>query len=200
MVEQQRKKQTRAEKRQAKRTEARRKTAVAVAKQEKQYKKAAAMQEELNAQAKADGDVFMIDVNPTKANREKLEAPSEDEDEDEDIGVGNTTPNRGVRRRLKLIAKQKKVIQTLLDVPFDSDEKAEEVQKLLDEWTVEFDEKARARKNKTKDRKDKTTTRLRNRSERLLETVREGRVDKSRGGSNKKSRKTIRRPTLSRSI
>lgn len=131
------------------------------------------------AQTADGGDIFMIDVNPTKSNREKLEAPSDDEAEYQDMEPESAVANRTVRRRLKLIARQKAVIQELLAVPVGSDEKAGEVQRLLDEWTAKFDEKAWARQQKIKNRKQKTTTRLRNRSDRLLETVQRNKGSRS---------------------
>lgn len=175
LVETQRKKKTKAEKKHARRAEIRRKEA--------------AVNQSLKAQADEGGDIFMIDVNPTKANREKLEAPS-DEDEPEDTVLNESNANRAVRRRMNLIARQKSVIQATLNVADSSDEKAEEVQKLLDEWIVWFDAKSAARQQKSKDRKKKTTTRLRNRSDRLLESVQQ------KKGS--RSAKPPRRPLLSR--
>lgn len=120
-------------------------------------------------------DIFVVDVNPTPVDPEKLKAPSDDEDVDmEDGGArlqqrkpGYTAPpsglNRAVRRRIKLIEKAKANIQKTLGVPVGSDDKADEVQVLLDKWVQAFDEKAEKRQAK-KDSKKKGAARLRNKS------------------------------------
>ncbi|KAK2602219.1 hypothetical protein N8I77_008769 [Diaporthe amygdali] len=112
-------------------------------------------------------EIFMIDVNPSPANRDKLHAQSEDEDM-EDGGAllpGYTAPpsgsNRAVRRRANLIDKEKARIQRNLGVKEGSDEKAKEMQQLLNNFIETYDSKTDQREAKKRERKMKESARLR---------------------------------------
>lgn len=118
-----------------------------------------------------DEDIFMVDVNPTPANWEKLRAQSEDEDM-EDGGAllperqpGYTAPpsgkNRAIRRRLQVIDRERAKIQKKLGVKEGSDEKALEVQQLLNEFTESYDAKAEQREIRKNERKRRESVRLR---------------------------------------
>lgn len=137
-------------------------------------------------------EIFMIDVNPSPANRDKLRAQSEDEDM-EDGGAllpGYTAPpsgsNRAVRRRANLIDKEKARIQRNLGVKEGSDEKAKEVQQLLNNFIETFDSKTDQREAKKRERKMKESARLRSlrgkASERHFLKVRHKKTRGSRNG------------------
>lgn len=130
--------------------------------------------------AEPNGDIFMIDVNPNSVDPEKLRG----RDEERIIAtpaksggrVSNNPPsgvNRAVRRRLKLIEKERVNIQNKLGVAPDSGEQADEVQKRLDEWVVWCDQKTQEREQKMKERKVKVASRQRSRGDRLLEGIKE---------------------------
>jgi hypothetical protein len=107
-------------------------------------------------------DVFMIDVNPTPVNRKKLLAQSEDEDM-EDGGAllqpGYTAPpsgkNRVVRRRSKIIDRERARIQKKLGVKEGSNENAQKVQELLNKFVETYDSKAEQREVRKNERKRK---------------------------------------------
>ncbi|KAI7776552.1 hypothetical protein LA080_004810 [Diaporthe eres] len=120
----------------------------------------------------ADGeDVFMVDVNPTPANREKLRAQSEDEDMEDggallpEMQPGYTVPpsgkNRVIRRRLQLIDRERARIQKKLGVKEGSAENAQKVQQLLNEFIKTYDAKAEQREIRKNERKRKESIRLR---------------------------------------
>lgn len=120
----------------------------------------------------ADGeDIFMIDVNPTPVNREKLCAPSEDEDMEDggallpEMQPGYTAPpsgnNRASRRRSNLIEQEKARIQKKLGVKEGSEEKAQKVQQLLNKFIDMFDTKSDQRETKKNERKRRKPARLR---------------------------------------
>ncbi|POS74765.1 hypothetical protein DHEL01_v206835 [Diaporthe helianthi] len=105
-------------------------------------------------------DIFIVDTNPTPANRKRLHTRSEDDDM-EDGGAllqpGYTAPpsgkNRAVRRRLNLIDRERSRIQKKLGVKQGSDENAHKVQELLNKFIEAYDAKAEqreVRKNKRK--------------------------------------------------
>lgn len=117
-----------------------------------------------------DGDIFMVDVNPTAANREKLRAQSEDEDMEEGGAMtqpGYTAPpsgkNRFIRRRLQLIDRERARIQKKLGVKEGSDENAQEVQQQLNKFIETYDAKAAQREDRKNERKRKESVRLRSR-------------------------------------
>lgn len=120
-----------------------------------------------------DGDIFMVDVNPTAANREKLRAQSEDEDMEEGGAIlpetqpGYTAPpsgkNRFIRRRLQLIDRERARIQKKLGVKEGSDENAQEVQQQLNKFIETYDAKAAQREVRKNERKRKESVRLRSR-------------------------------------
>lgn len=125
----------------------------------------------------ADGeDVFMIDVNPSPADRKKLHAQSEDEDM-EDGGAllqpGYTAPpsgkNRVVRRRLNLIDRERARIQKRLGVKEGSNENAQKVQELLERFIETYDAKAEQREVRKSERKRNEPIRLRCRGGKALE-------------------------------
>lgn len=125
--------------------------------------------EALNDQAADGGDIFMIDVNPTPVNPEKLQPPPAEEDQDvgnRGASVVDCVPFRGksraMRRRLVLLEREKAKIQQKLGVDMGSDEKATEVQKRLDEWEKQYVQKLERREKKQKDRKRKLAARVRN--------------------------------------
>lgn len=109
-----------------------------------------------------------------------LQPPPGNEDDDVDMedggaplqnkGSGYTAPpsgmNRMVRRRLKLIEREKAKIQKDLGVPAGSNEKADEVERRLDAWNKMFDEKAKVREAKKQDRKARQTARLQDKKRR----------------------------------
>ena len=125
------------------------------------------------------GDVFMFDVNPEPANREKLRAQSEDEDMEDggallpEMQPGYTAPpsgkNRGVRRRLNLIEREKARIQRRLGVKEGSDENAQEVQELLNRFVETYDAKAEQREVRKNERKRRESVRLRSMRGKALE-------------------------------
>lgn len=128
----------------------------------------------------ADGeDVFMVDVNPTPANREKLRAQSEDEDMEDggallpEMQPGYTAPpsgkNRVIRRRLNLIDRERARIQKRLGVKEGSNENAQKVQQLLDKFIETYDSKAEQRELRKNERKRKESVRLRCRRGKALE-------------------------------
>lgn len=118
-----------------------------------------------------DEDIFMVDVNPTPANRKKLHAQSEDEDMEDggallpEMQPGYTAPpsgkNRMIRRRLQLIDRERARIQKKLGVKEGSDENAQEVQQQLNMFIQTYDAKARQREVKKNERKRKESVRLR---------------------------------------
>ncbi|KAL1870862.1 hypothetical protein Daus18300_004951 [Diaporthe australafricana] len=118
----------------------------------------------------ADEDIFMIDVNPTPVNREKLCAQSDEDMEDggallPEMQPGYTAPpsgnNRASRRRLNLIEQEKARIQKKLGVKEGSDEKAQKVQQLLNKFIEMFDTKTDQRETKKNERKRRESARLR---------------------------------------
>lgn len=121
-------------------------------------------------------DIFMIDVNPTPADRKRPEAQSEDEDM-EDGGAllrpGYTAPpsgkNRVVRRRLNTIDRERSRIQKKLGVKEGSDENAQKVQELLNKFIVTYDAKAEQREARKNERKRTGSIRLRCRANHPLE-------------------------------
>ncbi|KUI56807.1 hypothetical protein VP1G_04122 [Cytospora mali] len=179
-TEAQRKKKKKTEKRNAKRA------------QERQMAKEAAANA-LGGLSPTDGDdILMIDYKPAPANLERLKsAPSEDEDM-EDGGAplskgepGYTAPpsgvNRAIRRRFMLIEREKAKIKKDLGVPEGSNERAEEVKQLLDEFTERLDLKTAERDSTKKERKRREAARLRDNKNRLLEkTSMKERREKSR--------------------
>lgn len=118
-----------------------------------------------------DQDVFMIDVNPTPANRQKLRAASEDEDMEDggaplpEMQPGYTAPpsgkNRVIRRRLQLIDRERARIQKKLGVKEGSNENAQMVQQELNKFIETFDAKAEQREVRKNERKRKESVRLR---------------------------------------
>lgn len=154
------------------------------------------------------GDIFMIDVNPTPVDPRKLQPPSDDEDDDiedggaplEKVGPGFYPPapmgmNREVRRRLFLIEREKIKIQKKLGVPVDSNNKADEVKALLDEWTQEFDKRAKQKQARKKKRKAVESDRVRSKLQRKMSTggklPEKGRF-RSKGGHQKYRQTTSR--------
>lgn len=134
----------------------------------------------MKAHEPADGeDVFMFDVNPTPANREKLRAQSEDEDMEDggallpEMQPGYTAPpsgkNRVVRRRLNLFDRERARIQKRLGVKEGSNENAQKVQQLLDKFIETYDSKAEQREFRKSERKRKESVRLRCRRGKVLE-------------------------------
>lgn len=113
-------------------------------------------------------NVFMIDVNPTPADRKRPHAQSEDEDT-EDGGAllqpGYTAPpsgkNRVVRRRLNMIDRERSRIQKKLGVKEGSDENAQKVQELLNKFIVTYDAKAEQREARKNERKRTESIHLR---------------------------------------
>lgn len=120
-----------------------------------------------------DEDIFMVDVNPTPANREKLHAQSEDEDMEDggallpEMQMGYTAPpsgkNRAIRRRLQLVERERERLQKKLGVKDGSEENAEKVQQLLDKFIENYDTKAEQREIRKDERKRKEAIRLRSR-------------------------------------
>lgn len=125
-----------------------------------------------------DKDVFMIDVNPTPANREKLHAQSEDEDREDGGAVlpemqmeytaAPSGKNRAIRRRLQLIERERERLQKKLGVKEGSEENAQKVQQLLDKFIENYDTKAEQREIRTNERKRKEAIRLRSRRGKAL--------------------------------
>lgn len=120
-----------------------------------------------------DDDIFMVDVNPTPANREKLHDQSEDEDMEDggallpEMQMGYTAPpsgkNRAIRRRLQLIERERERLQKKLGVKGGSEENAQKVQQLLDKFIENYDTKAEQREIRKNERKRKEAIRLRSR-------------------------------------
>ncbi|KAI3401063.1 hypothetical protein diail_774 [Diaporthe ilicicola] len=142
-------------------------------------------------QPAGDDDVFMIDVNPTVANREKLRAQSEDEDMEDggallpEMQPGYTAPptgkNRASRRRSNLIDQEKARIQKRLGVKEGSNEKAQKVQQLLNKFIETFDAKTDQREAKKNERKRRESARLRSKRGRKSEkSTTKARRDQSR--------------------
>lgn len=158
--------------------------AVAERKGKKKHEKRSAQQSEQAEEAEEAGsneteahqpandeDIFMVDVNPTPANRERLRAQSEDEDMEDggallpEMQPGYTAPpsgkNRVIRRRLQLIDRERARIQKKLGVKEGSDEDAQKVQQLLNDFIRTYDAKAEQREVKKNERKRKASVRLR---------------------------------------
>lgn len=125
-------------------------------------------------------DILMIDVKPPPNDLERLKpAPSEDEDMEDGgaplpkMGPGYTAPpsgvNRAVRRRFMLIERERAKIKKDLGVSEDSNEKADEVQQLLAEFTGRLDAKTAERETNKKDRKRREAARLHDRRDRVLD-------------------------------
>lgn len=120
------------------------------------------------------GESSATDAIPIKPSN--LQPPSDDEDDDMDMedggaplqnrNSGYTAPpsgmNRTMRRRLRLIEREKVRIQEELGVSLGSDENAEEVARRLAVWNKKFDEKTKVREAKKQERKAKQTARLQN--------------------------------------
>ncbi|KUI71044.1 hypothetical protein VM1G_07205 [Cytospora mali] len=125
-------------------------------------------------------DTLMLDYKPAPANLERLKpAPSEDEDM-EDGGAplsrgepGYTAPpsgvNRAIRRRFMLIEREKAKIKKDLGVSDGSNERAEEVKQLLEEFTERLDLKTAERDSNKKERKRREAARLRDNKNRFHE-------------------------------
>ncbi|ROW11654.1 hypothetical protein VPNG_05595 [Cytospora leucostoma] len=128
-------------------------------------KEATASSSDVSIPAHGDDDLVET-ATPITANVETLRlAPSEDEDM-EDGGAplqkkrpGYTAPpsgvNRAVRRRFMLIEREKAKIKKQLGIPEGSTEKAEEVDKLLDQFTKRLDAKTAERESKKMERRVK---------------------------------------------
>ncbi|KAK7749438.1 hypothetical protein SLS53_000010 [Cytospora paraplurivora] len=138
---------------------------------ERQMAKQAAVSA-LNVCIPADGDDASVEnATPIPANLERLRlAPSEDEDMEDGgaplpkKGTGYTAPpsgvNRAIRRRFMLIEREKVKIKKHLGVPEGSAEKAEEVKRLLDQFTERLDTKTAERESKKKERKRREAARV----------------------------------------
>lgn len=152
------------------------------------------------------GEIFMIDINPTPIDPRKLQPPSDDEDEDmedggaplEKVSRGYTAPpsgmNRGLRRRLFLIEREKGKFQKKLGVPEGSNNRSDEVKELLDEWVQAFDKKSEDRQAKKSVRKMKNAALLRAKGRKMAsgEKLQEKEKLRSNGG-RQKSRQAIPR-------
>lgn len=130
--------------------------------------------------------LFAIDTNPTPVDPSAVEAAaaSGSDSGSEDGGVeakpkkqkqkgSKNVPapsglNRAARRRIKLIERQREVIRKKLGVPEGSQERADEVQRELDEWTERYDEKAAIRAKKQKARREKEAARVKNKRGKVL--------------------------------
>ncbi|KAI1074146.1 hypothetical protein F5B20DRAFT_586582 [Whalleya microplaca] len=152
--------------------------------------------------------LFAIDTNPTPVDPDSLVAPEPmDVDEDERKGKGKayikTKPpsglNREARRRIKLIERQREAIQKKLGVPEGSNEKAADVQALLDEWTVGYDDKHAIRVEKKHQRKEKEAARLRNRRGKILTGRKLKERQKQLDKRQKKEAKNLRKMTSNES-
>ena len=119
--------------------------------------------------------LFMIDTKPTPVNQEATPDSESEAEEQADTGAKkpksyNPPPsglNRTQRRRIKLIERQREVIQKKLGVA-PGGEGADKVQAELDEWIVVYDAKAAAREEKRRVRKEKEAARLRKKSGKVL--------------------------------
>jgi hypothetical protein len=134
--------------------------------------------------------LFTIDTNPTPINR-KVATPassssssSSDSDSDSSSdeeetkatkpsepqanGNGVVPLNRTQRRRLQLIGRQREIIRKSLNIAPGSNEKAEELEAALAEWTQKYDDKAAIRTEKKAKRKEKDALKLRNKRGKLL--------------------------------
>lgn len=179
-------KERRAQKRAEKRTEKLKPKAGTEAKA--QAKAAAAA---LATATASDGDPapFVLDTKSTPVSWEAVPAPSTAKgEEDPTAAAGEPAEglNRVARRRLKLIARQREIIQKRLGVPVGSTEPNLIVDLALAEWTTITDERTAERLAKKKARKAKAAQRLRNKRSKLLK----GRVMKER---EKQLRKAERR-------
>lgn len=102
----------------------------------------------------AEGGLWAFDASPMPVDPSRLQTSPDGKDEDVDMEDGGASlqtkasgftaspsgMNKTVRLRLKLIQRQRSRIQKELGVPVGSDEKADEVQARLGEWTELFDE------------------------------------------------------------
>ncbi|OHE93199.1 hypothetical protein CORC01_11516 [Colletotrichum orchidophilum] len=103
----------------------------------------------------------MIDVNPTKA-KVVIDTSASVAGDGTSIAPSSVNggdsqqggPNRAARRRQMQIGNRRKAIKKELGIPADSDERAEEVGKLLAAWTADFDEKTEARAAKKQAKKE----------------------------------------------
>jgi hypothetical protein len=116
------------------------------------------------------GDTFAIDTKPTSVDWAALTARSERAERAAAAKAKQEAPdmNRAARRRLKLIARQREKIIKEMGVTADSDEKMEEVDAKVAEWTETTDKKTEERSRKKKERKEQEATRLRTRRGKLL--------------------------------
>lgn len=167
-TEAQRKKKKKAEKRNAK-----------LAQERQMAKQAAAEALAGSTPTKEDGNLI-TDAKPTPVNPERLEPASSEDEDMEDGGApllkgesGYTAPpsgvNRAIRRRFMLIEREKAKIKKDLGVPEGSDDKAEEVNQLLDQFIEGLDTKTAERDSRKKDRKRREAARNRDRRSKLLE-------------------------------
>ncbi|RYP54400.1 hypothetical protein DL768_000817 [Monosporascus sp. mg162] len=149
-------------------------------KETKQKKKAG---KDSKKKAEADAtSLFAIDTNPTPVDPSAVEAAADSGSEDEGVeaklkkqkqkGSKNVPApsglNRAARRRIKLIERQREVIQKRLGIPEGSQERADEVQRELDQWTERYDEKAAIRAKKRKTRQEKEAARVKNKRGKVL--------------------------------
>ena len=115
--------------------------------------------------------LFMIDTKPTPVNHDTTMRDAEPGTTtaaaDAKPSSYNAPPsgmNRQARRRLKLIERQREVIQKKLGEAAGADE----VQTALDEWVATYDAKAAAREEKQRVRKEKEAARLKKKNGKIL--------------------------------
>ncbi|KAI0381866.1 hypothetical protein F5Y04DRAFT_61351 [Hypomontagnella monticulosa] len=152
--------------------------------------------------------LFAIDVEPSRVDPKTLPVKAAPEAMDVDR-AGNEGEeqhslkppsglNRQVRRRIKLIERQREKIQKDLGVAVGSSERADEVQAQLDKWVEKYDMKASIRDEKKRVRKAKEAARLRNKRGKLLtgERLKEAKkkIQKAQKGANKVRRGGLSAP------
>jgi hypothetical protein len=124
-------------------------------KKEKKPKKSTKVDKPQDGDDITDGGamLFSIDLNPMPidlAAVPTVAAEEESDDDDEQTGPKKLKPpsglNRMARRRIKLIERQRDVIRKNMGIPEGSLEKADEVQKKLDVWTDDLNDKAEIRR------------------------------------------------------
>ncbi|KAI8633056.1 hypothetical protein F5Y19DRAFT_286713 [Xylariaceae sp. FL1651] len=108
-----------------------------------------------------------IEENPTPVDPAIVQTIAKEESDDKKVKQDKNQKmkppsglNRAARRRIQLIERQRDVIKKTMGIPEGSQDRADEVQKALDEWTENMDNRAAIRAQKKEVRKAKEASRL----------------------------------------